>query len=100
MAWAGICGGDALAADGKARPLRMIVPQGPGGAADFTARLVAEDLSSRLGRPVVVDNRPGGGMIIGTHAIAMAAPDGNTFAWCFRRTPSTRRCDGTCRTTP
>jgi hypothetical protein len=61
----------------------MIVPQAPGGAADFTARLLAEDLSSRLGRPVVVDNRPGGGMIVGTQALAMAAPDGNTFGMVF-----------------
>ena len=83
IASAGMGGRGALAANGPARPLRMIVPQAPGGAADFTARLVAEDLSSRLGRTVVVDNRPGGGMIIGTHAIAMAAPDGNNFGMVF-----------------
>ena len=83
LAWAGLCGGSGLAAAAEARPLRMIVPQAPGGAADFTARLVGDDLSSRFGRPVVVDNRPGGGMIIGTQAIAMAAPDGNTFGMVF-----------------
>ena len=83
LAGAGLCGRGALAAGDDARPLRMIVPQGPGGAADFTARLVADDLSGRIGRRVVVDNRPGGGMIIGTHAIAMAAPDGNTFGMVF-----------------
>jgi len=79
IACAGLCGRGALAAIGEGRPLRMIVPQAPGGAADFTARLLAEELSIRFGRLVVVDNRPGGGMIVGTHAIAMAAPDGNTF---------------------
>jgi tripartite-type tricarboxylate transporter receptor subunit TctC len=83
MACAGLGGRDALAASGADRALRMIVPQAPGGAADFTARLLAEDLSSRLGRPVVVDNRPGGGMIVGTQAVAMAAPDGNTFGMVF-----------------
>jgi len=79
IACAGLCGRGALAAIGEGRPLRMIVPQAPGGAADFTARLLAEELSIRFGRLVVVDNRPGGGMIVGTHAMAMAAPDGNTF---------------------
>jgi len=82
LACVGLCGRGALAASG-ARPLRMIVPQAPGGAADFTARLLADDLSSRLGRPVLVDNRPGGGMIVGTQAVAMAAPDGNTFGMVF-----------------
>jgi tripartite-type tricarboxylate transporter receptor subunit TctC len=78
-----VCGRSAFASSREARPLRMIVPQAPGGAADFSARLVAGDLSSRLDRTVVIDNRPGGGMIIGTQAIAMAAPDGNTFGMVF-----------------
>jgi len=83
IAGAAVCGRSAFATSRDARPLRMIVPQAPGGAADFSARLVAGDLSSRLGRTVVIDNRPGGGMIIGTQAIAMAAPDGNTFGMVF-----------------
>jgi len=83
IACAGLCGRSALAASGAARVLRMIVPQAPGGAADFTARLLAEELSRSLGRPVLVDNRPGGGMIVGTQALAMAAPDGNTFGMVF-----------------
>ena len=83
LACAGLCGRSALAASGAARVLRMIVPQAPGGAADFTARLLAEELSRSLGRPVLVDNRPGGGMIVGTQAVAMAAPDGNTFGMVF-----------------
>ena len=83
IAGAALHGRSAFGASGGARPLRMIVPQAPGGAADFTARLVADDLPSRLGRTVVIDNRPGGGMIIGTQAIAMAAPDGNTFGMVF-----------------
>jgi tripartite-type tricarboxylate transporter receptor subunit TctC len=83
MACAGLNGRDALAASDAVRALRMIVPQAPGGSADFMARLLARDLSSALARPVVVDNRPGGGMIVGTQAVAMAAPDGNTFGMVF-----------------
>lgn len=80
---AGLHGRGALAANGAAQSLRMVVPQGPGGAADFMARLLAKDLAGALDRPVVVDNRPGGGMIIGTQAVATARPDGNTFGMVF-----------------
>lgn len=83
IAHAGWCGHEALAGDSASRVLRMIVPQAPGGAADFMARLLAKEVSRALDRPVVVDNRPGGGMIIGTRAVAMAAPDGNTFGMVF-----------------
>jgi len=83
LAYAGCCGRDALAGDSAAQVLRMIVPQAPGGAADFTARLLANDLSRALDRPVVVDDRPGGGMIVGTLAVATAAPNGNTFGMVF-----------------
>lgn len=76
---AGWRGGGAHAMDTERRTLRMIVPQAAGGASDFMARLLAKDLSRALGRPVVVDNRPGGGNIVGTHAVAVAPPDGNTF---------------------
>lgn len=83
IACAGLAGRHALAANDTGRPLRMIVPQAPGGAADFMARLIARELSSVLDRPVVVDNRAGGGMIVGTQAVAMAAPDGNTIGMVF-----------------
>jgi len=83
LACAGWCGRDALAGDSAGQVLRMIVPQAPGGAADFTARLLANGLSRSLDRPVVVDDRPGGGMIIGTLAVATAAPNGNTFGMVF-----------------
>ena len=72
-----------MAADSAAGMLRMIVPQAPGGAADFMARLLAKDLSRAFDRVVVVDNRPGGGSIVGTRAVEMAAPDGNTFGMVF-----------------
>jgi tripartite-type tricarboxylate transporter receptor subunit TctC len=62
-----------------ARPIRILVPFGLGGSADVAARFLAEPLSAALGVPVVVDNRPGGGAVIGTDVVAKAAPDGQTF---------------------
>ncbi len=61
------------------RPIRLIVPTSPGGATDMTARLVGQNLSPRLGQPVVVENKPGAGNNIGTEAVAKATPDGYTF---------------------
>jgi tripartite-type tricarboxylate transporter receptor subunit TctC len=61
------------------RNLTMIVPFPPGGATDMIGRMVAEGLGPRLGRTVVVDNRPGAAANIGVAALARAAPDGYTF---------------------
>lgn len=61
------------------RPVRVIVPQPPGGGFDTVARALAEPFSARLGQPVVVENRPGGGTIIGTEAVLKADPDGYTL---------------------
>ena len=60
------------------RPLRMVVPSSAGGGSDMAARIVAPRLSERLGQPVVIENRPGAGSVIGTDAVAKAAPDGYT----------------------
>jgi tripartite-type tricarboxylate transporter receptor subunit TctC len=60
-------------------PLRVIVPQPPGGGFDTGARALAEPLAALLGQPVLVENRPGGGTLIGTEAAAKAAPDGYTL---------------------
>ncbi|CAN7533456.1 tripartite tricarboxylate transporter substrate-binding protein [Acidovorax sp. LjRoot118] len=58
------------------RPIRLFIGQAPGGAVDTIARLAAERLATRLGQPVVVDNRPGAGGMLAAEAIARAAPDG------------------------
>jgi tripartite-type tricarboxylate transporter receptor subunit TctC len=74
----------AAMAQGKAseypsRPVRIIVPQSPGASTDMTARLVAQGLSEALKQPVVVDNRPGAGSMLGTDLVAKATPDGYTL---------------------
>ena len=62
-----------------ARPVRIIVPQTPGASTDLTARLIAQKLNAVLGQPVIVENRPGAGSIVGTEIVAKATPDGHTL---------------------
>jgi tripartite-type tricarboxylate transporter receptor subunit TctC len=62
-----------------ARPIRVIVPQAAGGAADISARLIGQWLSGRLGQPCTIDNRPGAGGNIGTEAVVTSEPDGYTL---------------------
>lgn len=61
------------------RPVRLIVPFSAGGATDSVARIMAQQLTLVWGQPVIVDNRPGAGTVIGTEAVAKAPPDGYTM---------------------
>ena len=61
------------------KPLRIVVPFTPGGTTDFVTRLVAAETSKILGQPIVVENKPGAGTVIGVDSIAKSAPDGYSF---------------------
>ncbi|RYF46965.1 MAG: tripartite tricarboxylate transporter substrate binding protein, partial [Comamonadaceae bacterium] len=69
----------ALASDDyPQRPIRLIVPNPPGGPSDIVGRFLAESMRSELGQPLIVDNRPGAAGLIGTSAVASAPADGYT----------------------
>lgn len=70
---------DDSAAGYPARPIRLIIPFPPGGSNDIMGRYFAQYLTERLGKQVVVDNRPGADAIIGTEIAARAQPDGHTL---------------------
>jgi tripartite-type tricarboxylate transporter receptor subunit TctC len=69
----------AHAQDYPSRPVRIIVPFAPGGSADVAARFIGQRLQESTGQNFIVDNRPGAGSVIGTDAVAKAAPDGYTL---------------------
>lgn len=69
----------AARAEWPERPIRWIVPFGPGGANDLIARVASEAVRKGLGQPIVIENRPGAGAVTGTAAVAKSAGDGYTF---------------------
>ncbi len=69
---------EAAAAQYPSRPIRIIVPFGPGGSGDITARLIGKQIEEKTKQAVVIDNRPGANGIIGTMAVKSAEPDGYT----------------------
>ncbi|WP_196259151.1 Bug family tripartite tricarboxylate transporter substrate binding protein [Pelagibacterium limicola] len=72
-------GGAGVAQDFPNRPVTLIVPYGPGGSTDLLGRQLANELQEKWGQPVVVENRPGAGSMIGTASLAQAEPDGHTI---------------------
>lgn len=75
LAWAACANAQSY----PARVIRIIVPQSAGGSTDLVARPIAKLLTESLGQPIIVDNRPGSGSIIGCDAVAKSAPDGYTL---------------------
>jgi len=61
------------------KPIRVVVPQAPGGGSDLVARLMSPEIEKRLGQPFVIENKPGGNDSIGPDVVAKAAPDGYTI---------------------
>src|SRR5262245_33378920 len=69
----------AAAQDYPVRPVTIVVPYTPGGSTEILARIVGQKLEERLGKPVLIENKPGAGTVIGASAVARSAPDGYTL---------------------
>lgn len=92
-----LSGSAALAQAYPSKPVRIIVPFGPGGFTDVVARILGQKLTVALGQPFIIENKPGAGSMIGTEFVAKAAPDGYTLAivssthvispWIYKNVP-------------
>src|SRR5690242_19969460 len=69
----------AAAQDYPTRPVTIVVPYTPGGSTEILARIIGQKLEEKLGKPVLVENKPGAGTVIGATAVAKSAPDGYTL---------------------
>src|SRR3970040_2265062 len=83
LIFAGLLSCTALAQTYPMRPIRMIVPQAPGSASDTVARIIAAELTPLLKQQLVVDNRPGGALMIGLELTSKATPDGYTIGYAM-----------------
>jgi len=89
--------GQALAQGYPTKPVKIIVPFGPGGFTDVVARILGVKLGESLGQSVVIENKPGAGSMIGTDQVAKSAPDGHTLVivssthvispWIYKNVP-------------
>src|SRR5262245_66454387 len=74
-----LCSAPTLAQDYPNRQVTFVVPFAPGGSTDVLGRLMGQKLSERLGKPFVIENRPGGGTVTAALQVARSAPDGHTI---------------------
>ena len=81
-----LCAAGASAQSAPAGTVRLVIGYPPGGSADFTARVIADEMAKELGNPVIVDNRPGAGTMIASDAVAKAKPDGQTILLNWHQT--------------
>ena len=75
----GLAAGNAVAQSYPNKPIRWVVPSTPGDGSDIAGRLIADKISRELGQPVVIDNKPGAGGVLGSEIVARAAGDGYTM---------------------
>jgi tripartite-type tricarboxylate transporter receptor subunit TctC len=83
MAWSA----EACAQPYPSRPITLVAPYAAGSGIDVMARMIAANLSPRLGQPIIVDNKPGAGSLIGTEFVAKSAPDGYTLMYTANLLP-------------
>jgi tripartite-type tricarboxylate transporter receptor subunit TctC len=79
VSFAALCIPTVASADWPDHAIKWVVPFGPGGANDLIARAAAEATSKRLGQPIIIENKPGAGAIIGADYVAKSKPDGYTW---------------------